>query len=617
LKATGGTVLCFVPGAFDIHRAIADLSARGAGSDADLLPMHGSLDSAAQDAALRAPPALRRRIVIATNIAETSVTVPGVTAVVDSGLHKVARYDADRGIDSLDVERITADAAEQRAGRAGRVAPGRVRRLWDARDRLRPHREPELFRVDLSATLLDLIAWGGDPANFEWFDRPREDAVEAGLALLGRLGAIRDGKLTDVGDRMRRIPLHPRLARMLVEAGGAPEVAKACALLSERHFLPPRRASTTSDLLSAIDEWVAVPPHVQRVAREIERMAAAIDNAAPNARARNVRRSRAGHGVPEGQLFDVEFRRAVLAGYPDRVAERREPRSTRVRLASGTGAVVAPESGVIEGEFLVALDVQQVSFGGSRPALAGTGRAADPRRVDADARIRVASRVEREWLTATATDLVHRFDPKSGTVKAWSVDRYDALVLAERAGTPDPEVVGRLLANAWMKRGPRDVDEQFLRRLRFAGQPADLEVLVRTAAAGARTLAEVDLRRALGPETLRALDQDAPETIPIPSGRTARLEYDADGGVSASVKLQELFGLADTPRIGRRREPLLLALVAPNGHPVQLTRDLRSFWDRTYPIVRKELRGRYPKHPWPDDPWNATPTARTVTKARR
>src|SRR5712692_9553999 len=220
LGATDGQVLCFLPGAPEIRRAVADLQQR-VPPDVEVVPLHGSLDAEAQDAALR--PAPRRRIIVATNIAETSLTVPGVTAVIDSGVHKVARYDAERGIDSLETERITADAADQRAGRAGRLAPGLVRRLWDARDRLRPHREPEIHRVDLSGTVLDVVAWGGDPRTLEWFEPPREDAIDAALALLERLGAVKDGKLTAIGDEIRRIPLHPRLARMLVAAGGARE----------------------------------------------------------------------------------------------------------------------------------------------------------------------------------------------------------------------------------------------------------------------------------------------------------------------------------------------------------------------------------------------------------
>ena len=587
LKETDGQVLCFLPGAAEIRRAVEEMQRTL--PSVEVVPLHGSLDAGAQDLALQPSP--RRRVIVATNIAETSLTVPGVTAVIDSGLHKVARYDADRGIDSLETERITADAAAQRAGRAGRLAQGLVRRLWDARDRLRPHREPEIHRIDLSSTVLDVIAWGGDPRTLEWFDRPREDALDAALTLLKRLGLIgsglptearsaKVGKLTTLGEQVRRIPLHPRFARMLVAANGARSMARACALLSERHLLPPRTASTASDLLSAIDSWHTVPPHVQRVAEDVAR--------GFEARERGLE-----------HLSEEQFLRAVLSGYPDRVARRRQPGSPDVLLASGTGATVAPESGVRDGEFVIALDV-------SRPPARKPGPL-DPAHV---ARIRMASRIEREWLTPTASEVVHRFDKPSGTVKAAMLERYDELVLTERPMAVDPEIAAGLLAEAWLARGPRDEDQRLLRRLRFAAQSLELDTLVRAAAYGARSLDQVEPARALPPAALRAIDRDAPETLMVPSGRHHRLEYNDDGTVAASVKLQELFGLAETPRIGPRREPVVLSLLAPNGRPVQVTRDLRSFWNRTYPEVRKELRGRYPKHPWPEDPWTAPPTAR-------
>src|SRR5205823_5887240 len=277
LAATGGQVLCFLPGAAEIRRAVNDLRRV---PDVEVIPLHGSLDADAQDGALR--PSSCRRVILATNIAETSLTVPGVTAVVDSGLHKIARYDAARGIDSLETERITADAAEQRAGRAGRLAPGIAWRLWDARDRLRPRREADIHRIDLSATMLDVIAWGGNPRTLEWFERPDDDRMEGAIALLLRLGLVTTAgapspphlpipplRLTPIGEQVQHLPLHPRLARMLVEAGGDRRIAQACALLSERHLLPPRTASTSSDLLSAIDDWAKMPPHVHRVANVI------------------------------------------------------------------------------------------------------------------------------------------------------------------------------------------------------------------------------------------------------------------------------------------------------------------------------------------------------------
>jgi ATP-dependent helicase HrpB len=627
LTVTDGQVLCFLPGASEIARAAGEIQQRL--PDVEVLPLHGSLGADAQDLALR--PSSRRRVIVATNIAETSLTVPGVTAVVDSGLHKVARYDADRGIDSLETERITADAADQRAGRAGRIAPGVVRRLWDARDRLRPHREPEIHRIDLASTALDVIAWGGDPRTLEWFEPPREEALAAALALLARLGLIRSGgssrsggsgesrgsdgsrgsgesggsggvtrfvQLTALGGQVQRLPLHPRLARMLVEANGAREVARACAILSERHVLPERTANTSSDLLSAVDVWHTMSPHIQRVAEDVARAFSAsarklFERATADAPKREAREGGQARdrGLEKAALHvtDEQFLRAVLAGYPDRVAQRRVPGSPEVLLASGTGATIARESGVREGEFLVALDV---------------------RRHPQSALIRLASRVERDWLSPTSADVVHRFDDASGSVKAAAVDRYDALVLRERPVAVDPEVGARLLAEAWLARGPSEDDRRLLRRLKFAGHDIDIGSAVRTAAYGIKRLDDIDLTHALAPDVLRDMERDAPDRLAVPSGRQHRLEYNEDGTVGAAVKLQELFGLAETPRVGRRREPVVLSLLAPNGRPVQVTRDLRSFWDRTYPEVRKELRGRYPKHPWPEDPWRASPSSK-------
>ena len=598
LGMTTGHVLCFLAGAGEIQQTVISLKSRVAMREVEVIPLHGSLDAAAQDAALASSSGVRRRIIVATNIAETSLTVPGVTAVADSGLNKVARYDAERAIDSLEVERVTEDAANQRAGRAGREAPGLVRRLWDPRDRLRPHREPEIRRVDLSGAALDVIAWGGDPRRLEWFERPHEDAIASALGLLAALGAVKDGRLTSVGEQIRRIPLHPRLARMLVAAEGAREIAQACALLSERHFVASRgpaglggaklAKTTTSDLLSAVDVWQYVPEHVQRVAREIEGIAGAVLD----------RRKR-------GSLSDPEFRKAVLSGYPDRVAQRRESGSPLVRLASGAGAAITPDSGVRDGEFLVALDLRAAP---STPSGRGAGHR--------DAQIRVASRVEREWLEATDSVMVHKFDPGAGDVRASVVTRYRALVLSERPAAPDPVIAAGLLFDAWLERGPGEGDQQLLRRLLFAGLTVDATEIVRGAARQARSLDDLRLSRSLPPDVLRTLDRDAPETIVVPSGRTVRLDYGEDGSVSAAVKIQELFGLAETPRVGARGVPVLLALLAPNGRPVQLTRDLRSFWDRTYPEVRKELRGRYPKHPWPENPWSAAPTARAKRRRR-
>lgn len=580
LADTRGQVLCFLPGAPEIRRALVAVQA-AAGPLIDVVPLHGSLEASEQDRAIASTGV--RRVILATNIAETSLTVPGVTAVVDTGLHKVARYDPDRAIDSLTVERISRDSAEQRAGRAGRLGPGVVRRLWHEADRLRPSREPDIHRVDVSGPVLDIMAWGGDPRTMDWFDPPAPDALAAGVELLERLGAVRDGALTLVGRQMHRVPLHPRLARILIEAGGARRAALACALLSERHMLPARAATTTNDLLAAIDHEQALPPHVVRIAGELQRLAAP-DKSATGRRTTH---------------FDERaLAAALLHGYPDRVGRRRAPGSPRVLLASGHGAIVGSESGVRDGEYLIALDVQ-------------AGRRGET----SEARIRLASIVDRDWLAPTETRVEHELDPSSGKVRASARDYYGAIAIAERPVTPDPERAAELIAAAYAARGLTEQDEQLVRRMRFAGIAVDPVTLIERAAQGCRTIHEVDLPQSLSWDVRQALEKDAPERLTVPSGRTSRIDYQADGAVSVSVKLQELFGLADTPRIGPRAEPVLLVLLAPSGRPVQTTRDLRSFWERTYPEVRKELRGRYPRHPWPEDPWSARPTARTTRRS--
>ena len=581
IRETSGSVLCFLPGAPEINRALADVRAAVAGA-ADVLPLHGSLSPDEQDRVIVAGD--RRRIILATNIAETSLTVPDVTAVVDTGFQKIARYDPDRAIDSLELERISTQSAQQRAGRAGRLAPGIVRRLWDEADRLRPETDAEVHRVDLSDAVLAVLAWGGDPLTFEWFDPPAADRVGAAIALLEQLGAVAAGRVTEIGARLKRLPLHPRLARMIVESGAREDVARACAVLSERHTLPAHPATTVSDLLAAADDERSLPPHVRDVARRLVQAARA-DEGAEHSGARSER----------------ALLRAILAGYPDRVAKRRTPGSPRFLLASGHGAVLGRESGVRDAEFIVAIDVQA--------GRAGPG---------SEATIRIASAIEPEWLprqAARATRIEHVID-ESGRARAIEREMYGEIVVVERPAQIDPEIARALVADAYLHRGLSEGDVQFTRRLRFAGLPSELDDLVAAAAAGRRAVDEIDLRDALDRRATSELDRLAPERLAVPSGRTAPLRYEEDGGITASVKLQELFGLAETPRIGPRRTPVTFELLAPNGRPVQTTRDLRSFWNTTYQQVRKELRGRYPRHPWPEDPWTARPTARTKRRGQ-
>jgi len=570
LSRTAGQILCFLPGAREIERAGADLSSIASSSGVEIVHLHGSLDGDAQDEAIS--PSRARRIILATNIAETSLTVPGVSGVIDTGQVKVARYDAERGVDSLTLERITDDSAEQRAGRAGRSGPGVVRRLWDPRARLRPHREPEIARVDLAGPVLDLLAWGADPLSFDWFETPSTDRIAAALRLLHRLGATdNDGegaRITELGRTLQRVPLHPRLARILIDARGAPEAAAACARLS--------LGATGAGARGAVGATGAVT----QIAQELQRIArAALD------------------GHVASHIADDALRHALFTGYADRLARRRQGSRDRFLLATGHGAVLAREAAGVDADYIVALDVVAAERDGV-----------------SESRIRAASEVERDWVHPTHTDTEHRFDLDSGRVRAARIERYDAIPLSETPVQTDPAAAAALLAEAWLAQPHAPATTQLLRRLRFAGVEADLPALVRSAAASARSIGEIDLDAHLPYPIKRTVADYAPASIVVPSGRSTPLEYSEDGSVSASVKLQELFGLAQSPTVGTAHVPVTFHLLAPNGRPVQTTRDLRSFWERTYPEVRKELRGRYPKHPWPEDPWTAQPTHRTIRR---
>jgi ATP-dependent helicase HrpB len=551
LPRTAGTILCFLPGVREIGAAAAECEGPARRHDADLVTLHGSLESSAQDAALG--PSDRKRVILATNIAETSLTVPNVFTVIDTGLQKAARYDAARGVDALTLERITADSADQRAGRAARLGPGLVRRLWDQRDRLRPHREPEVHRVDLSALLLSILAWGAAPGTFEWFDKPEADRLSAAMTLLERLGATNDRQITSIGRQLQRLPLHPRLGRVLLSAHGSFEGCAACARLSE---------PTATDY------------------RVIEQ------NLGTAARSVLGDRYRA-------HISAEQLRQALLAGYPDRVAKRRDREN--VTLATGHGAIIARDTGIGAGDWMIALDVT-------------SGR----KTATTQALLRGASPIDKEWLAPTRAETIHEFDPATGTVKAREVEWYDALVLREHPIAPEDERRIDLLIDAWRAATPDDESERLLRRITFAGLSINVNDVLRESARSAKKLSDVVLDEELIPWSVRQdLARLAPATLTVPSGRDMTIEYGHDGTVSVAVKLQELFGLGETPRIGPARTPITFHLLAPNGRPVQTTQDLKSFWERTYPEVRKELRGRYPRHPWPEDPWNAPATHRT------
>jgi ATP-dependent helicase HrpB len=578
LSETTGHVLCFLPGLREIDRARGEL--QGA-AGCVLHRLHGALDASEQEAALAE--SRERKLILATNVAETSLTVDGVTGVVDSGQERMLRYDLARGLDRLETQRISEDSAAQRAGRAGRTGPGRVLRLWDPRERLPARREPEIRRIDLAAPVLDVLAWGARPSEFEWFERPEPERLARALELLRLLGAADGERLTPLGERLRRIPLPPRLGRLLLACGGSERAAALCALLSEPRALGPSAPSsaptTDSDALLALDRLDA------GASLSLSEQGRAIASSAREAAS-----------ASEPSLSDdASLRRALFLAFPDRLARRREPGAPRLLLASGQGASLARESGVRDAEWLVALDVQIGPAGG-------------------DPLVRLASAVERDWVTPTRREVVHALDA-AGRVRATERDLHGAIVLAERPVDPDPAAAEALILEALQTRPADPADAALLARLRFAGIEIDLDAVRRAASAGALRVPELRLAQWLPREATQRLRQQAPETLRAPSGRELPLDYRDDGSVIASVKLQELFGLAESPRLGPRAEPVTFELLAPSGRPVQVTRDLRSFWERGYPEVRKQLRGRYPRHPWPEDPWTAPPTRRA--KPRR
>ncbi len=612
MNETGGDVLVFLPGVGEIRRCADRLSASAARQGFDVCLLYGDLSAAEQERALSAGP--RRRVVLSTNVAETSVTVEGVTAVVDTGLSRVKRYDVGSGLDRLELGRISLASARQRTGRAGRTGPGVCFRLWgEAEERaMRAFEEPEIRRVDLASTVLDLAAWGeAEAERFGWFEAPDPVALGQARALLSELGAFDAAGLTRLGQQMAALPVAPRLSRLLLEAhrlGHAEAGCLAAALLSDRDPLRGRRehpGSTDSDLTDRLD-WLATPAG-RGPARSIERLAEQF--------AGQLRRV-AGPPPTSGMGRDEALGRAVLAGWPDRVARRRAVGSPRAAMTGGRGVVLSAASGVRDAALFVALDLD----GGRREDRS-------------EAQVWMASAVEERWLQPGTVVREARcaVDAATGQVRGIDTVRYRDLILSERpAPTPPREQVEAALAEAiradpaWALGLEGDAARRLVARVRFlAGAMPELELPVvdeafwreqaETCAIGARSLPEVRdgracqaLRQTLTQAQRTTLDREAPEAVRVPSGSEIRIDYQPEGGPVLSARIQELFGWSDTPRIASGRVPLVLHLLAPNMRPQQVTRDLRSFWSSTYTEVRRELRQRYPKHDWPEDPWVAT-----------
>jgi ATP-dependent helicase HrpB len=626
LAATPGDVLAFLPGVGEIQRSAESLAGLAAEQDLAVLPLYGDLPAERQDAVLR--PSSRRKIVLATNVAETSITVDGVTAVVDSGTVRRLRFDPATGLDRLELGRISRASADQRAGRAGRQAPGICLRLWPAWEQATlPEREtPEIARVDLAGPALQLLAWGEpDLAAFDWFEPPDRAVLAAATLLLRQLGALDDHGITALGRTMARLPVHPRLGRLLVEGqrlGRARETALLAALISERDPFPrgprgagPRRASR-SDLLDRLD---ALEAFERRNAFEGDLNAGA---ARYVLRARDqllelMKRELAADGR-EGT--EDSLLRALLAAYPDRVTRRREPRSPRGVMVGGRGVRLADESAVLEAPLFLCVELDTGSSGPLSEAL-----------------VRKASEVEPAWLPAerlrTAIDL--EFDESRDRVAAWKRTRYEDLVIAEaEIPPPDAAETARVLAAAAAERLDRalPLDDPevavFLARVRSLADwmpelalprftEDELRDLLPALAAGRKSFAELRraplldvLQGALSYQQLEAVGREAPERLEVPSGSQIRIAYEPGKPPVLAARIQEMFGLAETPRVAAGRVPVLLHLLAPNGRPQQVTHDLRSFWENTYRQVRKELAGRYPRHAWPEDPWNARPQRR-------
>jgi len=639
-----GDILVFLPGAAEIRRAATAIEPTTASHDLTVVMLHGDLPLDAQQQAIRRGP--RRKVVLSTNVAETALTIEGVTAVIDSGLARVARFDAKHGINALRTVPISRASADQRAGRAGRTAPGRCLRLWTQAEQAgrRAHELPEVLRLDLSATVLELRAWGlRDVAGFGWLDPPPAAALQHAEDLLRLLGAIDStGAVTAVGWELLKLAVPPRLARILVEAqhhGCAEAGALLAALASERDICLEQRALASGTVAAPLPSQSSDLLLRRELFEEAARSrfdggrcrALGLDvrslRAVERAR-RQLRRSLPGGDAADNDDDEVLLR-CIMAGFPDRTVRRRAPGSPRGVMVGGTGVVLAESSVVRDAELFVAVEVD-----------------AGPRRQLSEARVRIASSVRREWLEEMFPAAVQErreviFDPQHERVVARIQERFHDLILRETVRLDvDPIQAGDVLAEA-ARRDPRratsvgDAENLFLERVRFLqrwmpelGLPADVEDLLRqtvaSLCAGRRSFAELRdsdllsaLRHRLNPQQRQALEREAPSEFPLPSGRKARITYEADKPPAVAGRIQELFGLTRTPRLAAGRVPLVVQLLAPNQRPVQITDDLESFWRNTYPEVRKQLRGRYPKHAWPEDPLTAVATSRTGKTPKR
>lgn len=599
LAAERGSVLVFLPGVREIERTAEALRATVSDPSVDIRPLYGAMSAADQDAAISPPPQGRRKVVLATSIAETSLTIDGVRIVVDAGLARRPRFEPALGLSRLETVRASQAAITQRAGRAGRLEPGVCWRLWsEGETRALPEFDrPEMLDADLSGLALDLAAWGvSDPTTLAWLDPPPKPAWSEAIALLKRIGALDEsGRLTEHGDAVARLPLPPRLAHMVIEAariGEAPLAARIAMVLTEQGL-----GGRSADLRERLHRFSTERGQRAEAARSLA------DRIARNA------------GGERGYV-DEERAGVVLAlAYPDRVAKSRGGAFTMV---NGRAAAIEPASPLAREPFLVIADISGAA-----------GRA----QILLAAPIALAE-IEAMFAREIETGASAIVDPATGAVRGRRTRRLGRIVLSE---APMERMSGddlrQALLGAVRDEGLAllDWDEAalqirarvaFLRGLDAESWPdwsdealiTAIEDWLAPALTHPSRLKDVNvaeaLTNALPYELRRKLDAEAPARFETPAGSSLRIDYTADGGPALDVRLQELFGQDKHPCVAGGRVPLSLRLLSPAHRPVQTTKDLPGFWRGSYAAVRSEMRGRYPKHPWPEDPLTAPPTRR-------
>ncbi len=607
MRAEPGSLLAFLPGAAEIRRTQTQLETR---TDAatDVVALYGALSGDEQDRAIL--PALpgRRKIVLATSIAETSITIEGVRIVVDSGLARVPRYEPDVGVTRLETVRVSRAAADQRRGRAGRTEPGVCYRLWDEPQTaaLEPFARPEILAADLSSFALDLAAWGAAPEKLAFLDPPPHPAFTEAKTLLSELGAIdADGRITEGGRRLRQLPLPPRLARMVIDAaaeGGALKAAELAALIGERGL-----GGDDIDLRERLNAWHRDRSNRGRDARGMAERWAEMANSGP-------------HSSPE-EKDEISVGALIALAFPERIAKNRGGSSGAFLMANGRGAVVDPASPLARELYLSVAEFTGV-------AALGRILSAAPIAL-AEIETRFADRIEsRDDIT---------FDIASGGLRGRRNRKLGAISLAEQPIQVEPsEDTAKLLAEKtaaagivrlpWTKAIQQWRDRVMFLRSSEGDEWPDLSdtALAQNAGqwlaplfAGKTSLGDVapDEFAAALSELLpwplkRRLETEAPTHFEAPTGTQVPIDYEAEGGPKIAIRVQELFGLDRHPTIAGGKIALVIDLLSPAHRPVQTTRDLPGFWRGSYAAVRTEMRGRYPRHPWPDDPIAAPATRR-------